>query len=141
MPRHDTAHRVHLPGDATIRGRGLEPSVSEEESNAPEGQVISQSPDAGSQVTPGSAVSIVVSKGEKQAKVPNVIGKERREAVEAIRAVGLAPFVEEEETEIPGQIGRVIDQFPPPGQELAPGAEVTLIVGKRAATEQPEVEE
>lgn len=123
------------------RGRGLEPSVSEEESNAPEGQVISQSPDAGSQVTPGSAVSIVVSKGEEQAKVPNVIGKERREAVEAIRAVGLAPFVEEEETEIPGQIGRVIDQFPPPGQELAPGAEVTLIVGKRAATEQPEVEE
>jgi serine/threonine-protein kinase len=113
-----------------IRGRGLEPSVSEEESNAPEGQVISQSPDAGSQVEPGSGVSIVVSKGEEQVRVPNVIGKERREAVEMIRAEGLAPFVEEEETGIPGQVGRVIDQFPPPGQELAPGSEVTLTVGK-----------
>jgi eukaryotic-like serine/threonine-protein kinase len=123
-----------------IRGRGLEPSVSEEESNAPEGQVISQSPDAGSQVTPGSGVSIVVSKGEKQSKVPNVIGKERREAVEAIRAAGLAPFVEEEETEISGQVGRVVDQFPPPGQELAPGSEVTLVVGKLASIE-PEAEE
>jgi serine/threonine protein kinase/beta-lactam-binding protein with PASTA domain len=123
-----------------IRGRGLEPSVSEEESDAPEGQVISQSPDAGSQVTPGSGVSIVVSKGERQSKVPNVIGKERREAVEAIRAAGLAPFVEEEETEIPGQVGRVIDQFPPPGQELAPGSEVVLTVGRPAAVE-PEAEE
>ncbi len=63
--------------------------------------------------------------------MPNVIGRERREAVEAIRAAGLAPFVEEEETEVPGQVGRVIDQFPPPGQELAPGSEVTLTVGKR----------
>ena len=45
------------------------------------------------------------------------------------------------EVEVEAQIGRVLDQFPPPGQELAPGAEVTLIVGKRAATEQPEVEE
>ncbi|HEX3241394.1 MAG TPA: PASTA domain-containing protein [Solirubrobacterales bacterium] len=123
-----------------IRGRGLEPSVSEEESNAPEGQVISQSPDAGSQVEPGSVVSVVVSKGEETAKVPNVIGKERREAVELIRADGLAPFVEEEETEIPGQVGRVIDQFPPPGQELAPGSEVTLIVAKPASAE-PEGEE
>ncbi len=123
-----------------IRGRGLEPSVSEEESNAPEGQVISQSPDAGSQVDPGSGVSIVVSKGEAQAQVPNVIGKERREAVEMIRAEGLAPFVEEEETEIAGQVGRVIDQFPPPGKELAPGSEVTLIVGKLASIE-PEGEE
>jgi serine/threonine-protein kinase len=123
-----------------IRGRGLEPAVSEEESGAPEGQVIGQSPDAGSEAEPGSTVSIVVSMGEEQAKVPNVIGKERREAVEAIRAAGLAPFVEEEETEIPGQVGRVVDQFPPPGQEQAPGSEVTLVVGKTAAIE-PEAEE
>jgi serine/threonine-protein kinase len=104
--------------------------------------VISQSPDAGSQVEPGSRVSIVVSKGEAQVQVPNVIGKERREAVEAIRAEGLAPFVEEEETDNPAQIGRVVDQFPPPGQELAPGSEVTLTVGKRASAElEPEGEE
>jgi beta-lactam-binding protein with PASTA domain/predicted Ser/Thr protein kinase len=117
-----------------IRSQGLEPSVSEEESSEPQGEVIRQAPDAGSKVEPGSTVSIVVSSGEEeeQAKAPNVIGKERREAVEAIRAAGLTPAVEEEETEVPSQVGRVIDQFPPPGKELEPGSTVTITVGKRA---------
>jgi eukaryotic-like serine/threonine-protein kinase len=123
-----------------IRGRGLEPIVSEEESSSPAGQVIRQSPSAGTEVPPGAPVTIVVSKGERQAKVPNVIGKERREAVEAVRAAGLTPVVEEEETGVPGQVGRVVDQFPPPGQEVEPGAEVTIVVGKAAATPVPEEE-
>jgi serine/threonine-protein kinase len=118
-----------------IRGRGLEPSVSEEESATPAGEVISQSPDAGSEVEPGSLVSIVVSAGKKQAKVPNVIGKLRADAVQAVRDAGLSPAVEEEETEVAGKVGRAIDQFPPPGSELEPGESVTVIVGKRASSE------
>ena len=120
-----------------IRGAGLLPSVSEEESGSPVGQVLRQSPSAGSEVETGSTVSIVVSSGREEATVPNVIGKLRRGAVEAVRAAGLNPVVEEEETEVPGQVGRVVDQFPPPGKELEPGSEVTLVVGKRAA-EAPE---
>ena len=50
--------------------------------------------------------------------------------VELIRAAGLTPSVEEEETEVPGQAGRVIDQFPPPGSEGEPGDTVTITVGK-----------
>jgi eukaryotic-like serine/threonine-protein kinase len=125
-----------------LRSRGLEASISEEESSEPKGQVIRQAPDAGSEVEPGSAVSIIVSKGEKeeeQAAVPNVIGKERREAVETIRAAGLTPAVEEEETAVPSQNGRVLDQFPPPGSEQEPGATVTITVGKLVA-EAPEEE-
>jgi serine/threonine-protein kinase len=93
-------------------------------------------------VEPGSTVSLVVSSGkeeEEKAKAPNVIGKERREAVEAIRAAGLTPQVEEEETEVAGQVGRVTDQFPPPGSELEPGSTVTITVGKQAP-ESPEEE-
>jgi serine/threonine-protein kinase len=127
----------------SLRSRGLVPSVSEEEDAAPKGQVISQSPSAGNEVEPGSTVSIVVSSGEeeKQAKVPSLIGKERREAVEAVRAAGLQPSVEEEETEVPSQVGRVTDQFPPPGSEVEPGATVTIVVGKRAAESPAEGEE
>jgi serine/threonine-protein kinase len=113
-----------------IRGRGFTPSVEEVESPKPSGQVIRQAPSAGSQLPPGSSVSIAVSKGEKQAKAPNVIGKLRAEAVEAIRAAGLAPEVSEQQTEVPSQVGRVTDQFPPPGSELEPGSTVTLVVGK-----------
>jgi beta-lactam-binding protein with PASTA domain len=126
-----------------IRGSGFTPSIGEEESSKPAGEVLSQSPDAGSELEPGSTVSIVVSAGETRVTVPNEIGKLRREAVEAMRAAGLGPFVEEEETEVPSQVGRVIDQFPPPGKEVEEGAEVTLVVGKLAAGEQivPEGEE
>jgi serine/threonine-protein kinase len=124
-----------------IRGRGLVPQVSEEPASAAAGEVIRQSPSAGSELPRGSSVSIVVSEGEEQASVPNVIGKERREAVETLRAEGLVPSVEEEETEVASQVGRVTDQFPPPGSEVEPGTEVTLVVG-RAAPEAaaPEVE-
>jgi eukaryotic-like serine/threonine-protein kinase len=127
-----------------LRSHGLEASISEEESSEPKGRVIRQSPDAGSRVEPGSTVAIVVSKGEEaeeEAKVPNVIGRERREAVEAIRAAGLTPNVEEEETPVQGKVGRVIDQFPPPGQELEPGSTVTITVGKAAAGAAEEGEE
>jgi beta-lactam-binding protein with PASTA domain/predicted Ser/Thr protein kinase len=124
-----------------IRGRGLEPSVSEEESTSPAGEVISQSPSAGSEVEAGSSVAIVVSMGQQQAKVPNVIGRLRSEAVQAMREAGLDPTVEEEETEVAGKIGRAVDQFPPPGSELEDGAAVTIVVGKRAAVVPPEEEE
>jgi eukaryotic-like serine/threonine-protein kinase len=123
-----------------IRGRGFSPSVEEEESAKPVGEVIRQAPSAGSELPAGAAVSIVVSKGEKKAKVPNVIGKERKEAVEALRAAGLVPTVQEQETEVPQQVGRVTDQFPPPGSEVEPGAEVTLVVGKRAVESESEAE-
>jgi serine/threonine-protein kinase len=116
-----------------IRGRGFVPSVEERESPEPAGQVISQAPSAGSQLPPGSTVSIVVSKGEEKATVPNAIGKLRAEAVEEVRAAGLKPTVSEQLTEVEAQIGRVTDQFPPPGSEVEPGSSVTLVVGKRGA--------
>jgi eukaryotic-like serine/threonine-protein kinase len=124
-----------------IRGRGLSPNVEEEESSASAGEVIRQSPSAGSELPRGSSVTIVVSKGEEQATVPNVIGKERAQAVEALRAAGLDPTVTEQQTEVPSQVGRVTDQFPPPGSEVEPGTGVTVVVGKAApgATE-PEAE-
>lgn len=116
-----------------IRGRGFAPAVEEVESKQPDGQVIRQAPSAGSQLPPGSTVSITVSKGEEKATAPNLIGKERAEAVEMVRAAGLKPVVQEQETEVPSQVGRVTDQFPPPNSEVKPGSTVTLVVGKAAA--------
>jgi serine/threonine-protein kinase len=116
-----------------IRSRGFSPQVEEAESSDPAGEVIRQAPSAGSQLPPGSTVTIVVSKGEARAKVPNVIGTERALAVQTIREAGLTPSVREEETEVPSQIGRVTDQFPPPSSERSQGATVTIVVGKRAA--------
>ncbi len=123
-----------------IRARGLVPEVGEEESNQPVGRVLRQSPSAGHELAPGSTVAIVVSSGREKKKMPGVVGRERREAVEAVRAAGLTPVVEEEETRNEAKIGIVIRQSPHGGTELTPGSEVTLIVGKRAAVV-PEGEE
>jgi len=120
-----------------IRGAGFVAAVEELESAKPSGEVIRQAPSAGSELPAGSTVAIVVSKGVQKAKVPNTIGSERSEAVEAIRAAGLEPSVQEEETEVPSKVGRVTDQFPPPGSNVEPGEEVTVVVGKRSAESTP----
>jgi eukaryotic-like serine/threonine-protein kinase len=116
-----------------IRSRGLVPIVEEEESSAPAGEVIGQSPDAGSQLGRGSSVTIVVSEAEERVAVPNVIGKLRPQGVEALRDVGLEPSVQEQETEVPSQVGRIVDQFPPPNSDVEPGTTVTVVVGRTAA--------
>ncbi|MEX0621277.1 MAG: PASTA domain-containing protein, partial [Solirubrobacterales bacterium] len=46
-----------------LSARGLESSITEETSDRPAGEVISQSPDAGTKVDSGSTVALVVSKG------------------------------------------------------------------------------
>ncbi|HWH20236.1 MAG TPA: PASTA domain-containing protein [Solirubrobacterales bacterium] len=127
-----------------IRARGLTPEVGEEESGQPVGRVLRQSPSAGQELEPGATVQIVVSSGRETKKMPGVVSQERREAVETVRAAGLTPVVEEEETRNEEKIGLVIRQSPSGGTELTPGSEVTLIVGKRAAVvpeEEPEEEE
>ena len=73
--------------------------------------------------------------------MPNVIGKLRSEAVAALREAGLKPTVSEQETEVPAKVGRVTDQFPPPGSEVEPGRRSDVVVGKRGRRPQPEEEE
>jgi beta-lactam-binding protein with PASTA domain len=124
-----------------IRARGLTPEVGEEESNSTVGGVLRQSPSAGQELEPGSTVQIVVSSGRETKRMPGVVGVERPEAVEAVRAAGLTSVVEEEETRNEEKIGLVTRQSPHGGTELAPGSEVTLIVGKRAKVVPKEEEE
>jgi beta-lactam-binding protein with PASTA domain/predicted Ser/Thr protein kinase len=120
-----------------IRAAGFEPSVTETPDSAPEGQVIRQTPSAGSRIEPGSTVSIVVSEGVETASVPNVIGKLRPDAVSAVREAGLTPTVSEQETNVPSKVGKATDQFPPPGAEVEPGDTVTIVVGKAPPAEAP----
>ena len=115
-----------------IRARGLVPEVGEEESARRSARCCASRRAPGKELEPGSTVQIVVSSGREKKKMPGVVGLERREAVEEVRAAGLTPVVEEEETRNEEKIGLVTRQSPHGGTELLPGAEVTLIVGKRA---------
>jgi serine/threonine-protein kinase len=115
-----------------LSARGLESSVSEETSDRPAGEVISQSPDAGTRVDPGSTVELVVSTGPEPVTtvdVPNVVGLTRSDAVAQITGLGLSPSVEERTTDIEPQDGRVIDQNPGGGTTVNEGTRVVLVVG------------
>jgi eukaryotic-like serine/threonine-protein kinase len=120
-----------------LRGRGLEASVSFQESEEPQGRVLSQSPAAGDRVEVGTAVSLVVSEGVATVRLPNVIGDERRAAVTELRRLGLSVTVTEVETDVEAQDGRVTDQFPPPGTEVREGDSVTIRVGRFVPPESP----
>ena len=115
-----------------LSARGLESSASEQNSDRPAGEVLSQSPDAGTRVDPGTTVELVVSKGPEPVTtvdVPNVVGLNRSDAVSQMTALGLKPSVEERTTDIEPQNGRVIDQNPGGGSTVNEGTRIVLIVG------------
>ncbi len=109
---------------------GLDLSSSEEPSDRPAGEVLTQSPDAGSRVDPASSVTLTVSSGpeDQSVSVPNVVGSTQSEAMATLRAAGLVPSVREESTSIQPQDGRVIDQSPPGNSSAEPGSTVVITV-------------
>jgi eukaryotic-like serine/threonine-protein kinase len=113
-----------------IKGRGLNYAVSFAQSQKQSGTVLSQSPDAGTRVSVGDTVAIVVSQGVQKVTVPNVIGDLRSNAVSTLRGRGFSVAVNVVDTSVPSQDGRVTDQFPAPGSKLAKGDEVTIFVGR-----------
>jgi serine/threonine protein kinase len=114
-----------------LSARGLEISVTEEASDRPAGEAITQSPDAGTRVDPGSTVDVTVSTGpdEVDVTVPNVVGQLRSDGVNTIRGANLITTVVEEPTTILPQDGRVIDQDPAGGTTVPERTTITLTVG------------
>jgi beta-lactam-binding protein with PASTA domain len=111
---------------------GLVSSASEESSGRPAGEVLSQSPNAGTKVDPGSTVSLVVSSGPEpvtDVDVPNVVGLTRSDAVSNLQSLGLSPSVTQQTTDIQPQDGRVIDQNPGGGTTVKVGTRVVVVVG------------
>jgi hypothetical protein len=100
--------------------------VTESASAAKPGTVTATTPAAGAEVEAGSAVDLQVA--SNFVKVPNVVGKQGREAVKEIEAAGLKPNIVAKGTGAPGII---LDQNPRAGVEVAPNDPVDLIVAQR----------
>ncbi len=91
----------------------------------PIGDVISQTPAAGTNVLPGNAVALVVSLGTA---VPNLVDMTQGVAETAITTANLTvgPVTTATSTTVPA--GRVISQAPAAGSNVPPGSAVTLVV-------------
>jgi eukaryotic-like serine/threonine-protein kinase len=101
-------------------------SVDEEFSEkVDQGEVISQTPTAGTDYQPGNTVTIVVSKGPPEFAMPSVVGMSRDEAVSKLRNLGLVVDV----SIVPGHQGsRVVFQEPPAGTTVRAGHTVHIYV-------------
>jgi beta-lactam-binding protein with PASTA domain len=77
--------------EAELQKAGLTMKVTKEEVNAeqPKDTITSQDPAAGTKLSKGGVVSVVVSKGPELVQVPNVVGMTPDAADTALSAVGL----------------------------------------------------
>jgi beta-lactam-binding protein with PASTA domain len=92
--------------------------------------VIESSPAQGTLLERGETVTLVVSSGPEEVQVPDVVGKDRDAATEALNAAGLRPTFTERETpdEDPGT---VLEQTPKAGEKAPKDSEVKLVVAKQ----------
>ena len=116
--------------ESKLTGAGLKLGVvTEEFSSQPAGSVIGQDPRAGSKISKGQVVDLVISKGERPRKVsvPSVVGGAESSAKEAIKNRGL--HVGSVTKEASSQAaGTVVRQSPAAGSEVEEGTAVDLVL-------------
>jgi eukaryotic-like serine/threonine-protein kinase len=99
--------------------------TSEEVSDTvPEGSIISQDPEPGTEVEEDSSVNLVVSTGPPQVEVPDVVGEELDVAKQAMLDAGLGYDSVEVESDEPA--GTVVETDYPAGTLLDPGTYVLI---------------
>jgi eukaryotic-like serine/threonine-protein kinase len=115
--------------ESRLRDEGFGVSVTEQESEEPEGDVISQSPAGGTELARGETVTITVSTGTPRVDVPDVIGLSERSASSRLSSAGLEPVTQERTVTDPSQDGVVVEQRPATGTQLDKGDEVVIVIG------------
>lgn len=111
----------------TARGLFVDPDSSYEYSDAPEGNVIRQSPEAGSMVKKGDTVKLTISMGIQQVQVPDLRKQTQEKAEEMLAASQLTGDVTTEYDDTVPE-GSVISQTPQPGSSVNVGSKVDYVV-------------
>jgi beta-lactam-binding protein with PASTA domain len=117
-----------------LTGAGFDPTIERRFSARRLNLVLNQDPPAGTRAENGSEVIIEVSRGLRQASVPDVGGRTRGEA-EAIleeAKLTLGDVTGEPSDDVPE--GRVLTQSPPPGTQVDAGSSVDITVSSGPET-------
>ena len=106
-------------------------------SDAEQGTVFAQSPDAGVEAAKGSTVQISVSQGPQTATVQNVVGLDADTAQAQLEGAGFAVATQPVDTSDPTQDLIVQGQSPSGGVQAQQGSTVTLLVGHYVEPQPP----
>lgn len=126
IPVPDVSGEEESAAVRAIEAAGLKAVVADEtvkDRNVPKGAVVKQEPASGT-LTRGQTVTLTISDGPKLVKVPNYIGKQVRDAREALEKRGFEVRVN---NILGGFFGTVRDQDPV-DTEVPEGSVVTLTV-------------
>jgi len=119
----------HNKDDAAreLRAAQLKPVLKEKDSDEPEGNVLSTSPDVGSEVAPGSRVTVYYASGPKE--IPSVVGRTEDEATSILEKAGfnVSSVPDSTSTEPKGTVTR---QSPDAGTTADQGYTVTILVSQ-----------
>jgi beta-lactam-binding protein with PASTA domain/predicted Ser/Thr protein kinase len=110
-----------------LENEGFKTTTTTEASDTvPANTVIRTEPAAGKRAEAGSTVTIVASTGPDAFEVPDVVGQDVATARSEMERLGFVVEVQTRTSDEPE--GRVIEQDPAPGQRLAKGGTVVLVV-------------
>ncbi|MGV0353682.1 Stk1 family PASTA domain-containing Ser/Thr kinase [Corynebacterium confusum] len=118
-------------------GLTLSDDITEENSDdVPAGQIISQSPAPGSQLSKGSKVKVTVSQGVKQVRIPRLTGMDWDDARQTLDSLDVEPQLELVDSEEPEN--RVL-QAQSEGREVDAGSTVVVRVSNGMLMTAPEL--
>jgi len=118
----------------SLREVGLEIKVTEERSSTkPNGTVLEQEPEANKKIPKGSTVKVVLSKGPNEVVVPKIINQSLSTAAKILEENKLKIFVSRRiENYRPKDT--VLEQEPEPGERIAEGSSVKVVVSTGPST-------
>ncbi len=117
-----------------IQDIGLKTELQEKQSKTPPGIVIDQKPEAYTEVTSGTIITLIVAVPEKVI-VPNFIGMDKEVAIKIIKQIDLEIGKIEEKLE-KAPPNTVLSQNPLAGTEVERGSPVDLIIVKPSEAEE-----
>jgi len=107
--------------------------------NIPRGFIISQNPVAGTKMSPGTTVDLVVSKGPSLIVISDLSRKSPEDAIQILETLGFEYELIEEYTE-DVEIGLVSGTIPEAGEIVTPDELIQVIVSLGIKIEVPEIE-
>ena len=114
-----------------IQNAGLEPDVQRAaNADVAKDRVFDQNPNPGNRIQKGDRVTLLVSTGPPKTSVPDVVGMNYGDAVQALNDVNLKATKHEIFSQKP--VGQVISQDPPAGEQVVEGTEIILDVSRGA---------
>ena len=108
--------------------------VSQSSNRFAQGQVTNTNPGTARSVPRGTAVTLFVSSGQPQKKVPNVVGESQTQATEDLTRAGFNVQQRNQSTPTQSDVGNVISQSPTGNTNAAPGSSVTITIGTAPTT-------